>query len=111
MKANSFYLFFVAILMSLLSACSTTSIVSNPNKEKEPATVDVYQTSGQAVARAANIVTPAINDINTCPEGMVRVDHKAGGSASSTVHVTEQGTKFSISAEGGQHHKCQPKGK
>ncbi|MBP9842456.1 MAG: hypothetical protein KBC62_00470 [Candidatus Pacebacteria bacterium] len=102
---------FLAVLFSILAGCSTTSIVSNPHKDKEHATVDVYQTSGQAVARAANIVTPAINDINTCPEGMVRVGHKAGGSASSTVHVTEQGTRFSISAEGGQHHKCQPKGK
>lgn len=102
--------FVLLVVFSVLTGCSTTSIVSSP-KEKEYATVDVYQTSGQAVARAANIVTPAINDINTCPEGMVRVDHKAGGSASSTIHVTEQGTRFSISAEGGQHHKCQPKGK
>lgn len=103
--------FVMLVVFFILTGCSTTSIVSNPHKDKEYATVDVYQTSGQAVARAANIVTPAINDINTCPDGMVRVDHKAGGSASSTVQVTEQGTRFSVSAEGGQHHKCVPKGK
>lgn len=108
MKANVHFLIF--LVFSILAGCSTTSIVSNPHhKDKEYATVDVYETSGKAVARAANIVTPAINDINTCPEGMVRVDHKAGGSASSTIRVTEKGTQFSISAEGGQHHKCKSK--
>lgn len=65
-----------------------------------------WQVNTQAVASGADTVLPAINNINTCPPGMERINHVAGGSASSNVVVRETGTKYTASAEGGQSHEC-----
>jgi len=101
---NTKFTFAVMVALVLLQGCAGTSSVGF--QEREYSDVSEFKTTGKAVARAANDVGPDINDINTCPPGMGRTDHTAGGSADSNIKVTEQGTKFQHNVEFGQSHNC-----
>lgn len=101
MKTN-FKMIAAAVLVALISGCAGNVGI----QEREYTSVSEFKTTGKAVARAANDVGPDINDINTCPSGMTRTDHKAGGSADSSIKVNEKGTKFHHDVEFGQSHKC-----
>jgi hypothetical protein len=103
MNANAFVSFFLVSALMVLTGCAGSVGV----KERQTADVAEYNTTGKAVARAANDVLPDINNINTCPPGMKRVNHRASGSAASSVKVTEYGTRFTHAAEGGQSHRCE----
>lgn len=94
---------FVLFAVSLMTGCAGQLGV----RGDEYSDVSEYKVTGKQIARAANDVGPDINDINTCPKGMYRMDHRAGGSADSNIKTTERGTTFTHAVEFGQSHDCE----
>ena len=102
MKTNFKMIVTVLLVSFMFAGCAGHVGV----QEREYTSVSEFKTTGKAVARAANDVGPDINDIDTCPGSLPRYNHKAGGSADSSIKVTEKGTRFSHDVEFGQSHKC-----
>lgn len=93
----------ILILSIFVTGCSFNSGLT----DQKYSDVSEYKTTGKQIARAVNDVGPDINDINVCPKGMTRTDHKAGGSADSNIKTTQSGTTFTHSVEFGQSHDCE----
>lgn len=87
----------------LLTACAG-AVTTQP---VESATVSEFQSIVRQTTNAVNNTAPAFSDMNTCPPGMTRINHTAGGGGDAFIGTTEAGTEFSVNVNFGQGHQCQ----
>ena len=94
---------FVAIgMLALLTGCVGSMTPQLP----ENSNISEFQSAVRQTTNAVDNTAPGFNDMNTCPKGMQRIDHTAGGGGDASVGTSEAGTEFKVGANFGQGHKC-----
>lgn len=99
MASRFFQTWMICGMTVLSSACS--NLTNNQYSDIEKA-----HRAGVSHIQVSNEVAPGLNDINTCPKGMVRVEHKVAANVDGNIVSASEGGEHSYRTTTSQSHKC-----